>query len=97
MAADPALHAPDAAREPPSAADARRVRAALDRALATDATLADFDAVRADVAAMLPPPPVDRARDAVDAWERDGASPPTPTVRRPSRLKIPGCGANWPR
>ena len=75
MAADPALHAPDAAREPPSAADARRVRAALDRALATDATLADFDAVRADVAAMLPPPPVDRARDAVDAWERDGASP----------------------
>ena len=76
MAADPALHAPDAAREPPSAADARRVRAALNRALATDATLAEFDAVRADVAAMLPPPPpVDRAREAVDAWERDGASP----------------------
>ena len=73
MAAE-ALPAPDAAREPPSAAGERHMGAALDRALATDATLAEFDAVRAAMTAMLPVP-ADGLRDAVDAWERDGASP----------------------
>ena len=104
MAADAALPAPDAAREPPSAAgERRRARCPGPRTRATDATLAEFDAVRADVAAMLPVP-ADGLRDAVDATgSEDGASQAILTVldgagRRTRQTLAAGrCGHRYAR